>query len=83
MMLGMEATIAPPKNSDANAIDVQSKILTPDAQAFLSKLAGRFEARRQELLARRRIVQQEINKGKFPDFLPETAEIRRKDWKVA
>jgi malate synthase len=83
MMLGMEATIAPPKNSNADAIDVQSEILTPDAQAFLSKLAGRFEARRQELLARRRTVQQEINKGKFPDFFPETAETRRKDWQVA
>jgi malate synthase len=82
MMLGMEATIAPPKNS-ADVIDVQSEILTPDAQAFLAKLAGQFEARRQELLARRRTVQQEINKGKFPDFLSETAEIRRKDWKVA
>jgi malate synthase len=83
MMVGMEATIAPPKNSNADAIDVQSEILTPDAQAFLSKLAGRFEARRQELLARRRTIQQEINKGKFPDFLPETAEIRRSDWKAA
>jgi malate synthase len=28
-------------------------------------------------------VQREIDNGKFPDFLPETAEIRESDWKVA
>src|SRR5271170_7796060 len=61
----------------------EARVLTPEARAFLLKLAGRFEPRRQELLARRRTVQQAIDKGKFPDFLPETAEIRRADWKVA
>jgi malate synthase len=61
----------------------ETSILTPDARAFLSKLAARFEPRRQELLARRRTVQQEIDHGKFPDFLPETAGIRLSDWKVA
>ena len=61
----------------------QAGILTSGAQAFLSKLAARFEPRRQELLARRRTVQQEIDHGKFPDFLPETAEIRQSEWKVA
>jgi malate synthase len=35
------------------------------------------------LLARRRVVQQEIDKGKLPNFLPETAAIRAGDWKVA
>ncbi len=58
-------------------------ILTPEALAFLLKLAARFEPRRQELLARRRTVQREIDKGKFPDFLTETAAIRAGDWKVA
>ncbi len=58
-------------------------ILTSEARAFLLKLVTRFEPRRQELLARRRAVQQEIDHGKFPDFLPETAEIRQGDWKVA
>jgi malate synthase len=61
----------------------QTEILTPDAIAFLSKLAGTFEYRRQELLARRRVVQQEIDAGKMPDFLPETASIRQSEWKVA
>src|ERR1700675_1464214 len=62
---------------------MEAGILTSEAQAFLSKLAGAFEPRRQELLARRRTVQQDIDNGKLPDFLPETAGIRQSDWKVA
>ncbi len=61
----------------------QTEILTPEATEFLLKLADAFEARRQELLARRRRVQQEIDSGKMPDFLPETPAIRQADWKVA
>jgi malate synthase len=84
----MNPTIAE-KNS--NSVDrqaltqaqIEAGILTAEAQAFLLKLAARFEARRQELLARRRTVQQEIDHGEFPDFLPETAEIRQREWKVA
>src|SRR5580692_6600253 len=60
----------------------ETRVLTPEARAFLLKLAARFEPRRQQLLARRQTVQQAIDNGKFPDFLPETAEIRRSDWKV-
>jgi len=61
----------------------ETAVLTPEAKAFLQKLARNFESRRQELLARRRVVQQEIDKGKMPDLLPETASIRAGDWKVA
>ena len=61
----------------------ETRVLTPEARAFLLKLAARFEPRRQELLARRQTVQREIDRGKFPDFLPETAGIRQSDWKVA
>ena len=56
--------------------ETQTQILTPEAVAFLNKLARTFEARRQELLARREVRQQEIDAGKLPDFLPETASIR-------
>jgi len=59
------------------------QILTPEASAFLTKLAREFEARRQQLLARRRARQQQIDTGQFPDFLPETAHIRQADWTVA
>ena len=61
----------------------ESSVLTPEARAFLSKLAAKFESRRQELLARRQTVQEEIDHGKLPDFLPETASIRQGDWTVA
>src|SRR4030088_3149659 len=61
---------------------LETGVLTSEAQAFLSKLAARFEPRRQELLARRRTVQQDIDNGKLPDFLPETAGIRQSDLKV-
>jgi len=77
----MKATIV----LENNVVESQTQagILTPEAQAFLSKLAARFEPRRQELLTRRRTEQQEIDHGKFPDFLPETTEIRQSEWKVA
>jgi malate synthase len=63
--------------------EVESRILSPDATAFLIELARNFEKRRQKLLARRRVRQKEIDEGKLPDFLPETASIREKEWKVA
>ena len=60
-----------------------AEILTPEAMQFLASLADNFETRRQDLLARRRIRQAEIEAGKFPDFLPETADIRAREWTVA
>ena len=63
--------------------EIESQILSPEARTFLIDLAGKFEPRRQELLAKRRVRQQEIEAGKTPDFLPETAEIRKAEWKVA
>ena len=69
--------------SAQNLTSIENSILSPEARAFLLKLAARFEPRRQELLARRQTVQQEIDRGKFPHFLPETAKIRQSEWKVA
>ena len=80
-MLSMKVSISAPQGFTGTA--AQASILTGEAQTFLGKLAEKFEPRRQELLARRKNVQQAINQGKFPCFLPETAEIRRQDWKVA
>jgi malate synthase len=59
------------------------EILTVEAKGFLAKLARTFESRRQELLARRMVRQQEIDGGALPDFLPETASIRAAEWTVA
>jgi malate synthase len=63
--------------------DVETQILTPEARSFLTKLAREFESRRRELLQRRQTRQREIDAGKMPDFLPETADIRKSDWVVA
>jgi malate synthase len=61
----------------------QTRILTKEAAGFLARLAREFESRRRELLARRRVRQQEIDSGKLPDFLGETASIREREWTVA
>jgi len=66
-----------------NNNEVESHMLTPEAHAFLTKLARTFESRRQHLLARRRVRQQEIDAGHLPDVLPETASIRQQEWTVA
>src|ERR1700676_3069361 len=60
-----------------------SEILTPEAMRFLANLARRFEGTRQERLAARVKRQTEIDAGAMPDFPPETAEIRAKEWTVA
>jgi malate synthase len=61
----------------------QDSILTEEACSFIRKLARAFEHRRRELLEARRERQREIDNGKLPDFLPETAHIRESAWKVA
>ena len=61
----------------------QTAILSPEAHAFLTKLAHEFEPRRRQLLARRKEVQQKLDSGWTPDFLTETADVRKADWKVA
>ncbi len=60
-----------------------AQILTPEALAFVAKLHRQFEARRQELLARRAARQREFDTGKLPDFLPETKKIRDDEWRAA
>ena len=76
-------TPAPDLQVLAPATEAQAAILSKDALRFLARLAGEFEPRRQELLERRSERQREIDAGRFPDFLPETASIRREDWRVA
>src|SRR5947207_9579744 len=63
--------------------DVEAQVLTSEASMFLTRLARKFESRRQELLSLRRIRQQQIDGGNMPDFLSETASIREKEWTVA
>jgi malate synthase len=63
--------------------EIESQVLTQPAKTFLTGLARTFEERRQELLTRRRVRQHEIDAGRQPDFLPETAAIREQEWTVA
>jgi len=61
----------------------EAQILTEPAEQFLTLLAREFDARRQELLARRRQRQEQIRSGVMPDFLPETTHVRAANWTVA
>lgn len=58
-------------------------ILRPEALHFVEKLLLEFDGRRRELLARRSERQADFDAGKMPDFLPETADVRRANWAVA
>jgi malate synthase len=59
-----------------------TEILTDQAYEFVSGLARRFGARRDELLARRATRREEIARTGRLDFLPETAEARAAQWSV-
>jgi malate synthase len=63
--------------------DGYDRILTTDAMEFLSALHQQFNARRIELLQKRKVKQQLIDAGHFPEFSKETKEIRESDWKVS
>ncbi len=60
-----------------------SEILTAQAMQFLGDLSRTFDARRCELLERRRARQRQLDQGVLPDFPTDTAEIRNANWTVA
>src|SRR2546428_13576000 len=57
-----------------------AEILTEEALDFIANLHRHFEPRRQDLLARRAARQKEFDRGALPDFLPDTREIREREW---
>jgi malate synthase len=59
------------------------KVLTPEAIAFLAGLEREFGAERLRLLDRRADIQQRLDTGWKPNFLPETKSVRERDWRVA
>src|SRR5207249_2617920 len=67
----------------APALSGAERVLTPAALSFVAKLHRAFESRRQDLLARRAARQREFDAGKFPDFIPEAAPLRAKEWTIA
>lgn len=60
-----------------------SLILPLEAQGFIAALTREFRHRRDELLQKRVERQARLDGGELPDFLPETADIRAGDWRVA
>lgn len=62
--------------------DQHQEILTPEALEFFLALHREFGPRRLELLDRRRLAQQAIDRGEMPGFLPETKAIREGSWRV-
>ncbi len=67
-----------------------AEILTPEAVAFVAALQREFNGRRIELLERRAQRQAALDAAGQPqglplqfDFLPETAEVRAADWRIA
>jgi malate synthase len=59
------------------------EVLTKDARGFLEGLHRAFDARRRELLQRRQAVQARLDAGERLAFLPETANVRAAEWRVA
>jgi len=64
-------------------IERSAEVLTPLALQLVASLHRRFNPRRLELLAARERRQRELDAGALPQFLPDTAEVRRADWRIA
>ncbi|HEV7428453.1 MAG TPA: malate synthase A [Thermoanaerobaculia bacterium] len=58
-------------------------ILSEDALAFVADLHRQFNGRREGLLAAREARKLRIDVGELPDFLPETKDVREREWTVA
>jgi malate synthase len=67
----------------ADPVPGQEHIVTPDALAFVADLQRTFGARRDQLLAHRQTMREQISRTGRLDFLDETREIREDDWQVA
>ena len=57
-------------------------IFTDEANKFVQDLHSKFSSRIEDLLEKRLEKQAKFNAGDLPDFLDETKEVRKSDWKV-
>jgi len=57
-------------------------ILTEQAIDFLSDLVSQFTPARNQLLAERKAIQANIDRGVLPDFILETHSIRESEWRI-
>jgi malate synthase len=60
----------------------QKEILSNQALDFLAALQREFNPRRLDLLQQRQERQQALDRGELPHFLPETADVRTREWQV-
>lgn len=60
-----------------------SEILSPEAMQFFADLHREFNPTREKLLKAREQRTADLNAGRFPDFLPDTARTRESAWHVA
>src|ERR1700726_600524 len=58
-------------------------VLTPEALEFVTELEREFGGRRRELLDARIQRRARLRAGEMLDFLPETRELREREWQVA
>jgi malate synthase len=63
--------------------DRYNEVLTEDALGLLADLHREFDGRRRELLERRQQRQAALDAGGTIDFLPDTRELREREWTVA
>jgi len=62
--------------------EIERRILTPDAVAFLIDLENEFGWRRGQLLEQRQTRQRLLDSGEKPDFLTVTEHVRSGDWTI-
>ena len=62
---------------------LRDEVLSTEALAFIAELTRAFAPELRTLLVRRREQQAKLDGGARLDFLPETAEVRKGDWRVA
>jgi malate synthase len=58
-------------------------VLDPATLEFVAELGRRFAGRVEDLLARRRQVQQRYDEGELPAFRADTLAVRESDWAIA
>src|SRR4051794_36047722 len=62
--------------------EVRSRVLTPEALTFVRELHRKFNPVRLALLERRKDRQRRLEEGELPQFLPDTAVVRKGNWTV-
>lgn len=62
--------------------EVKARVLTPEALAFVRELHRKFNPVRLSLLERRKERMHRLETGELPQFLAETADVRKGNWTV-